>query len=319
MSRNNVEDYAQRLYSRVPAHYRVYDAELGQPLLALLRVVGEQVSNVRQDLDALWDNFFIETCDDWVVPYIGALLGTNLLAHPVGQSNRLDVRNTVRWRRSKGTPAMLRELAQAISLQAISLWPTDLAEFFKTLGWSQNLNHLRLDHPLTPDLRDPYQLSLLGHAADPFAHAADFKPGRSLDQTRVTPTSLGIGRAAWDTPGRYQIKNLGFFVRRLQTFVLKGVTPAAVAPGGSTPADAACFTFDPLFRETPLFVETSGTPLSRAVFDHAPWETFGKDVSVRQFGVLFASDIAPSLDVVGDQITFESPHSWSISSGILNA
>src|SRR5438067_1364458 len=68
MSRNNVEDYAQRLYSRVPAHYRVYDAELGQPLLALLRVVGEQVSNVRQDLDALWDNFFIETCDDWVVP-----------------------------------------------------------------------------------------------------------------------------------------------------------------------------------------------------------------------------------------------------------
>src|SRR5947209_10901907 len=233
MSHNDAEDYAQRLYARVPAHYRVYDAELGQPLLALLRVVGEQVSNVRQDLDALWDNFFIETCDDWVVLYIGALLGTNLLARPVGQSNRLDVRNTVRWRRNKGTPAMLQELATAISL-----WPTDLAEFFKALGWSQNLNHLRLDHPLTPDLRDPYKLSLLGHAADPFAHAADFKPGRSLDQARVTPTSLGIGRAAWGTPGRYQIKNLGFFVRRLQTFALKGVTPAAVIPGETIPADA---------------------------------------------------------------------------------
>src|SRR5437016_4210657 len=314
MSHNDAEDYAQRLYSRMPAHYRTYDVEQGLPLLALLRVIGEQVSNVRLDLDALWDNFFIETCDDWVVPYLGALLGTNLLAHPVGQSNRMDVRNTVHWRRSKGTPAMLRELAQAISL-----WPTDLAEFFQTLGWSQNLNHLRLDHPLTPDLRDPYRLSLLGHAADSFAHAADFKPGHSLDQARVTLNLPHIGRAAWGTPGRYQIKNVGFFVRRLQTFPLKGVMPASVLPGETAPADAVCFTFDPLFRETPLFVEASGTPLSRAVFDHAPWETFGKDVSVRQFGVLFASDIAPSLDVVGDQITFESPRSWSISSGILNA
>src|SRR5947209_5205513 len=112
MSHNDAEDYAQRLYARMPAYYRVTDTEQGYPLLALLRVVGEQVDNLRQDLDDLWDNFFIETCADWVVPYIGALVGTNLLAHPVGQSNRLDVRNTVRWRRSKGTPAMLRELAQ---------------------------------------------------------------------------------------------------------------------------------------------------------------------------------------------------------------
>ena len=65
-------------------------------------------ANLRQDLDALWDNFFIETCDDWVVPYIGALVGTNLLQQPVGQSNRLDVWNTVIWRRSKGTPADAR-------------------------------------------------------------------------------------------------------------------------------------------------------------------------------------------------------------------
>ena len=311
MSRNDAEDYAQRLYSRVPAHYRVYDAEQGYPLLALLRVVGEQVANIRQDLDALWDNFFIETCDDWVVPYIGALVGTSMLASPVGQSNRLDVKNTVRWRRSKGTPAMLQELAHAISL-----WPTDVAEFFKVLGWSQNINHLRLDAPLTPDLRDPYQLSLLGHAADPFAHAADLKPARALDAARVTPNSLGIGQSAWGTEGRYQIKNLGFFVRRLRTFALIGVTPAAVEPGGLMPVDAACFTFDPLFRNTPLFVKETGTPLSRAGFEHAPYETFGKDVSIRQFGVLLASDTAPSQDVIGDQTTFNSPRSWTMSSGV---
>jgi hypothetical protein len=288
MSRNDAEDFAQRLYARVPAHYRVYDAEQGQPLLALLRVIGKPVANLRQDMDALWDNFFIETCDDWVVPYIGALLGTNLLAHPVGQSNRLDVWNTVIWRRSKGTPRMLEALSPAISE-----WPTDLAEFFQTLGWSQNMNHVRLDAVLTPDLHDPYRLSLLGHAADPFAHAADFKPARPLDQARVTPTSLGVGRAGWGTPGRYQIKNLGFFVQRLQTFQVKGATPTAAAPGAVTPPDAACFTFDPLFRDIPLFVEQSGEPLTRAAFGQAPWETFGSDLAVRQFGVLLASEVEP--------------------------
>jgi hypothetical protein len=283
MIRNDAEGFAQRLYSRVPNHYRVYDAERGQPLLALLRVIGSQASNLHQNLEDLWDDFFIETCEDWVVPYLGALTGTNLLPQDVGQSNRLDVWNTVIWRRSKGTPAMLRALAQAISG-----WPTDLAEFFQNLGWSQNMNHLRMDHPLHPDLRDPYPLSLLGHAADPLAHAADFKPARPLDQARVSRRSLGIGVAAWGTPGRYQIKNLGFFVRRLQTFPVKGATPAAAFPGAAPPPAPVCFTFDPLFREVPLFVEDSQLPLTRAAFENAPGDTFPDDLAVRQFGLPLA-------------------------------
>src|SRR4051812_2134312 len=201
MSRNDAEDFAQRLYARLAGQYRVFDAERGQPLLALLRVIGEQVANVRQDLDALWDNFFIETCDDWVVPYLGALVGTNLLAHPVGQSNRLDVRKTVLWRRGKGTPGMLQGLAAAISG-----WPATLVEFFQSLGWSQNLNHLRPNRPLAPDLRATYPLSRLGRADDPLAHAADFRPAAPLDQPRLVGDPFGLGRAAWGTPGRYQIK-----------------------------------------------------------------------------------------------------------------
>lgn len=299
MSRNDANDYAQRLYARVPAYYRVLDEEQGMPLYALLATVGEQVANIRADLEALWDDFFIETCEDWVVPYLAGLTGTHLLANPVGQSNRLDVRNTVMWRRSKGTPAMLRALAQAISG-----WPTDFAEFFQVLGWSQNMNHLRLHSQLTPDLRDTFALSLLGTAADPFSHAADFKTARALSQARVVPESLGIGRAAWATPGRYQIKNLGFFERRLQTFAINGGTPAAVAPGLATPANAACYTFDPLFRDTPLFVKDSGEALTRAAFAHAPWETFGIDVAVRQFGVLLASNAEPLPPLSNSQTPF---------------
>jgi hypothetical protein len=299
MSRNDAKDYAQRLYARVPAYYRVLDEEQGMPLYALLAVVGEQVANLRADLDALWDDFFIETCEDWVVPYLATLTGTNLLANPVGQSNRLDVRNTVMWRRSKGTPAMLRALAQAISG-----WPTDLAEFFQVLGWSQNVNHLRLQSHLTPDLRDTFGLSLLGRAADPFSHAADFKSARALNQPRVVRESLGVGVAAWGTPGRYQIKNLGFFERRLQTFAIKGATPAAVEPGRATPANAACYTFDPLFRNTPLFVKDSAEPLTRAAFAYEPWKTFGTDVAVRQFGVLLASEAEPFAPLSNSQTPF---------------
>jgi hypothetical protein len=288
MSRNDAEDFAQRLYARVPAHYRGYDTEQGGPLLALLRVVGRQVAVLRQDIDFLWDNFFVETCEDWVVPYLGALVGTNLLARPVGQSNRLDVRRTVLWRRSKGTPGMLRSLAGAISG-----WPADLDEFFDSLGWSQNLNHLRLNRPLTMGLRAPGPLDELGRAGDPWAHAADFKTARPVDSSRTTGEALGMSRAAWGTPGRYQVKNVGVFVRRLPTFKVLGATPAAAAPGVAVPAAAAVFTFDPLFRGVPLFVEQTGAPLSRAAFHTAPWETFGTDVAVRQFGVLLASDASP--------------------------
>ena len=182
-------------------------------------------------MDALWDDFFIETCDDWVIPYLGALVGTNLLPQPVDQrSNRLDVWNTVLWRRSKGTMSMLSALSQPISG-----WSADIAEFFQILGWSQNMNHVRLDRPLNPDLRDPYKLSLLGHAADPFAHALDFKPAGALDQTRITRTSPRIGAAAWATPGRYQVKNLGVFVRRLRAFPVEGATPASAPPGQFLP------------------------------------------------------------------------------------
>jgi hypothetical protein len=300
MISNDAKSFAQRLYSRVPDHYRVFDAERGQPLLALLRVIGAQAANLRQDLDDLWDDFFIETCDDWAVPYLGALTGTKLLAQDIGQSNRLDVWNTVIWRRSKGTPAMLRALAQAITE-----WPADFAEFFQTLGWSQNMNHRRIDHPLHPDLRDQYALSLLGRAADPVAHAAEFKPSRPLDQTRVMRHSLGIGIAGWGTPGRYQIKNLGFFVRRMQTFPVKGATPAAAPPGAPVPSGAACFTFDPLFRNIPLFVEQSREPLTRAAFDHAPGETFGTDVAIRQFGVLIADPGDPQPVLTSSRIPFD--------------
>jgi hypothetical protein len=295
----SAEDFARLLYSRVPGQYRARDVERNLPLLALLRVIGSQASNLRHDLDSLWDNFFIETCDDWVVPYLGKLLGTRLLANPVGQSDRLDVWNTVAWRRSKGTPRMLQALSTAITG-----WPTDFAEFFQQLGWSQNLNHLRPAALLTPDLRDSYTLSLLGKASDTLLHAADFKPAHDLDQPRASLRSLGIGRYAWGTPGRYQIKNIGFFVRRLRTFPVAGVTPASIDPGGTPPPDASCFTFNPLHREVPLFSQQNGATISRSDFANAPWDYFGTEIAVRQYGVLLAASNKPQPAYSNSSVAF---------------
>jgi len=290
MSRNDAQDFAQRLYARIPAHYRAYDAERGQPLRALITVVAAQVANVRQDLDSLWDDFFIETCADWAVPYISALVGTHLLQMPVGQSNRLDVWNTVLWRRSKGTPAMLEALGQSISG-----WPADLAEFFQTLGWSQNMNHVRLDRPLHPGLRDPAQLRLLGSAADPFTHAADFKPAGLLDQPR---TVAGIGPvAAWGTPGRYHIKQLGLFVRRLLPLPVRGASPSAAAPGVAPAPNNTLFKFHPLYRDVPLFTADEGAAIGRAALSADPRLYLGgaaPSIAIRQFGVSLAAVAAPA-------------------------
>src|SRR5258705_184439 len=63
------------LYNLLPAIYRLRDADQGYPLQALLRVIQEQVDVVREDIDQLYENWFIETCADWVVPYIGDLIG----------------------------------------------------------------------------------------------------------------------------------------------------------------------------------------------------------------------------------------------------
>src|SRR5215207_10342465 len=64
-----------RLYELLPVFYRMRDVERGEPLRALLQVIAEQVNVVEDDITQLYDNWFIETCQDWVVPYIADLIG----------------------------------------------------------------------------------------------------------------------------------------------------------------------------------------------------------------------------------------------------
>ncbi len=64
-----------RLYQNLPAIYRIRDAERGYPLQALLRVIAEQVHVVEDSMAQRYENWFIETADEWAVLYIAELIG----------------------------------------------------------------------------------------------------------------------------------------------------------------------------------------------------------------------------------------------------
>ena len=59
---------------------------LGGPLANLLAVFGEQIAVLQEDLEQLYDDQFIETCADWVTPYIGDLIGYRALHGVVPRS-----------------------------------------------------------------------------------------------------------------------------------------------------------------------------------------------------------------------------------------
>ena len=95
----------EKLYELLPAIYRQRDEDLGKPLEALLSVIAKQIEILEDDIERLYDNWFIETCDEWVVAYIADLIRSKVL-HPVSTdsfSQRVWVANTLGYRRRKGT------------------------------------------------------------------------------------------------------------------------------------------------------------------------------------------------------------------------
>src|SRR5690242_1427598 len=103
----------KNIYELLPAIYRLRDAELDYPLKALIDIIAQQAGIVQDNIAQLYDNWFIETCEEWVVPYIGDLLGVKNLHAVSGAavSQRAYVANTMRYRRRKGIAPVLEQLA----------------------------------------------------------------------------------------------------------------------------------------------------------------------------------------------------------------
>ncbi len=233
-----------RLYDLLPVVYRMRDAEQGHPLRDLLRVLASQANVLEQDIARLYDNWFIETCDDWVVPYIGDLLGYTLLPEAgtlddagvacragLGRvlAPRADVANTIDARRRKGTLSLLEDLARDAAG-----WPARAVEFYRRLGWMQHLDHQHLHRGGTADLRDPGRLQRIGWANgafDPFAHSVDVRRMGSVHRR-----------------GRFGIPSVGAFACRLRSYPVTSTPAYCLEERGPH-----CFSFSVLGNDTPLF------------------------------------------------------------------
>lgn len=212
------------VYRLLPELYRVRDAEQGGVLRELVAVITDQINVLAESLDQAYDDQFIETCEDWVAPYIGDLIGYRTLHGVVPRvaSPRAEVANTIGYRRRKGTASMLEQLARDVTG-----WPARAVEMFERLATTQYMNHVRRHAPATADLHDAARLAL-DPAFDDFAHTAEM---RRID-------SGG---------GRYNIRNVAIFLWRIAAL------PLARSPLVDH-GDGKRFRFDPLGTDQPLFV-----------------------------------------------------------------
>lgn len=245
------------LYNLLPAIYRLRDADQGYPLQALLRVIEEQADLVEKDIAQLYENWFIETCDDWVVPYIGDLIGWQQV-HEAGEPGdassqrgvdrnrilipRRELANTIRSRRSKGTLALLELLAYDVSG-----WPARAVEFFKLLAWTQNINFPHSRRGGTFDARRGAKVELIDSPFDELAHTVDVR-------------RVNSHRSA----GRYNIPGVGVFACRLKSYPVTRTRAHCVEDVGPE-----SFTFSVLGNDAPLFAEavreTDPTSIAREV------------------------------------------------------
>ena len=243
------------LFTRLPEIYRIKDAEQFPPdqLRDYLALVENAFSSIHENIEGLYHDLFIETCEDWVVPYIGDLLGAS---HLKGDpwTLRADVADTIALRRRKGTLG-------AIELLAFNLtqWGVHCVELLENMVWNQHLNHQRPDvggpppyrdsTPGDPNsfmkrqtvirggtvtLRDPAMLALLSTPFDPFAHLADLKPQAN--------GSI-----------RYNLPNLAVFLWRLEAYRIRVSKPASkgiINTGLAAPraARAVRFNINPVTR-----------------------------------------------------------------------
>lgn len=240
------------------------DKQQRGPLKALLAVIAEQVAVLEEDLARAYDDQFIETCAEWVVPYVGDLVGARgLFVFPNAQfSQRAQVANTLAYRRRKGTAAVLEQLARDVTG-----WDASVVEYFQLLATTQYLNHLRPENLSFADLRHSQRLDYLNTPFDRTAHNADV---RNIESRR----------------GRYNIPNVGVFLWRLGSY--------SITAAPAYELDDRRYLFDTLGKDVQLYnhpeVEDEIThlaepvnvpmPLSRHVLDRHLETYYGRDKSI---------------------------------------
>ncbi len=216
----------EKLTGLLPAIYRLRDAEQGGALRALLSAIAGEIAVLEEDLAQLYDDQFIETCAEWVVPYLGDLIGYRALHGLTASvsSPRAEVANTIRFRRRKGAAAMLEDLARDVTG-----WDAAVIEIFTQLATTQYLNHVRPDNLAIANIRDARSLEQINRPFDKVTRTVDVR-------------NIGSGR------GRYNISNVAVFLWRLRAVPLTNSPALRV--------DDRRYLFNPLGRNMQLYARS---------------------------------------------------------------
>jgi hypothetical protein len=195
------------------------------PLHSLLLLIQEQLAVLAADLDQRYDDQFIETCAEWVIPYIGDLIGFQPVKGiaPAVDNPRSEVAQTISLRRRKGTVLVMEQLARDVTA-----WGAHAVELFQVLADTQYMNHIRLWNRYAPDLRC-------------------WKPGLYIETGfDRTAHKVDVRRIA-ARRGRYNIQNIGIFLWSLNAYSVTR-DQAAISL-----IDPHCLRFSSLGLDMPLF------------------------------------------------------------------
>lgn len=201
---------------------QLLDLQQRGPLKSLIAILAEQIEVLQESLYQSYDDLFIETCANWVVPYIADLVGLQGLVD-VPNANytvRAAVADTIKNRQRKGTVSALESIAADTTG-----WGANVVEFFQVLATTQFMNHLRPQNLSFANIRTADD-QLLNTPFDTYARTAEM---------RNIETGLG----------KYNIPNIGVYLWRLEQQLLED-SPAYQV-------DARRFCFDAIARPTPLF------------------------------------------------------------------
>jgi hypothetical protein len=283
----------EQIYELLPAIYRTRDAENGEPLKALLGVIATQVNVLQDNIQQLYADEFIETCARWVVPYIGDLVGADLiyeLANGIGQ--RAYVANTIGYRRRKGTLIDLEQVSMDISgLPAVGV------EFFKRLVTTQSMRHLRLNSLATLDLRHGGQLDKLNSAFDTITRTIDVRriAPRWRQAVDPDPTPLDIDLHGG---GRFNIPDIGIYLWRWAKNLTVTDAPAFVV-------DQRRYLFSPLGQDMPLFTVVP----DRTAFDNLTTRLdVPQPIRRREFYKNISEFYGPSIMLKADNMPVPASH-----------